>query len=304
MSSAPVFNLNDVIPTLYSPVSLDSQVSTLVTSATQVAKIDSATFLAFTGGGNLQDETNVLLPGAEQTLLRTGNRSVNVDGNLSIYLKGDASQNAFSLAVGTDRESLAQGVNLATQANQTGVKEEYWAPQITTNVDQVKVSYFLPTSAAQNSDNIRFTFDNEDLIQWGNRTLQRWSTETRVVVGAASGVTEGNEHETIHGNIVESNYAGYNVESVNGGIDVHMVVGLKALYQEGLTWTINGGSALLLHTYYGVLQVIGTAASLLKGAIVQSKVRSVTLQVKAAAMRIGSGRLNVLIGALSGNPRI
>jgi hypothetical protein len=306
MSSAPVFNFNAITSTTSTPDSSDSTVQSLMTANTKGA-INSTSFLQFTNttGNNLQQGSNVLPPGAQQVLTVVGNRSINIDGNQTIYIKGDASHNAFALAVGKDRQSLVQGVNYKTKANQTGLKEELWDTETTTNEDQVRVSYFLPSASTQNSENTRFTFENETLIQWGNRTLQRWSTDTREVVGTVSQITEGNELQTIHGNLHETNYAGVSVEAIDGGFDLHLVVGLKTLYQEGLNWVMNLlGAGLLLHLYVGVFQVIGTAASLLKGTIVQNKIRNVTAQVKVVAMRVGTGAMNILDGALSGIPRI
>ena len=305
MSSAPVFNFNAVTSTASAPDSSDCTVQSLMTANTK-GVINSPSFLQFTNttGNNLQQGTNVLQPGAQQVLVVVGNRSINIDGNQMIYIKGDASHDAFALAVGKDRESLVQGVNYKTKANQTGLKEELWDTETTTNAGQVKVSYFIPSSSTQNSEATRYAFENEVLIQWGNRTLQRWSTDIREVVGTASAVTEGSEFQTIHGNLQESTYAGVSVESVQGGTDIHLVVGAKTLYAEGLTWTISVGAVFLFHLYYGIFQVIGMAASVLEGAIVQTKIRSVTAQVKAVAMRVGAGAINILSGALSGIPRI
>ena len=315
---ASVFDQNVLTPTAVDSPDTESRVMLLKT-ANAVGEIASPAFLQYANvqGNHLLSPADVLQPGAEQILILSGDEAEYTFGNLSLFLRGNTDlsaagnqttaptqPDAYQLTVGQNRQTLIQGVDMATKANQTGFKQEYWDTETSTNMDQVKVSYFVVTSTVQNYEGMRFTFGLETLIQWGNRTLTRWSTESRTTVGHAVGTIVGNTTATNHGSLHENNYAGVSVEAVNGGTDFHFALGFKSLYQEGFMWTTNVGASMTLHGENFIVQGIGIGAGLMNSKTVQSQLDNAIASVKAHGVRIGSGVANILTGALTGTPRV
>jgi hypothetical protein len=305
MNSTSVFDRNVLTPTGAAPDTRDSHVVSLKTEHT-VGTIDSLQFLvAKSAAGGAQ----ALSPGAEQILVQADDQASYTYGNLSVFINGSPVQgspqpDAYELTVGGDRQTLIQGVDLSSGKNQTSFKQEYWDTQTTTNMDQVKESYFVSTSTSQNSPNNRFTFGDETLIQWGNRVQTRWSTDTTVTVGNANLVIQGQRKEVTHGSLQISNYAGVNFTAMNGGVEIGVAGGLASAYVEGFTWITSLGSNLTTHIYWGGMQAIGMGASILQSGRVQAALNKLTAGVKAAGVRIGSGVANILDGGLFGTPRV
>lgn len=311
MSGASVFDLNILTPTVPPSGVIDSKVQTVVTPNTKGA-IETESFLQFaiSADNNLQQQ-NTLLPGNEQHLVLSGPESVTTVGNLTTYVAGSVQPGvsqplALQFAVGKDWQYLIQGVNLSTKANQTGVKMVFWDQQMSTNADLVKVSYFLPTSTQDNNTGQEMTFGQKTLIQMGDRNLLRNSTETKITVGNTSMTVQGTETTTVHGKTNDSSYAGRSSTVTAGGTDVAIILGLKSIYIEAFYGVYNPlANTMIFHLYFGGLQLIGTAASLLNNGVAQTLLRARVAQLTTLIGRAGTGVINFFAcGNCLGTPRI
>lgn len=309
---ASVFDQDELTRTMATAPSNESRVMLLKTARTAGA-IATPSYLQYENvqANNLLVGANMLLPGTEQILVLSGDEAAYSFGNLNVFIQGSAppdttvtEPDAYMLTVGKDRQTMIQGLDMTTKANRTGFKQEFWDTETSTNVDQVKASYFVVTSTVQNDEIDRFTFGAETLIQWGDRTLDRWSTEARTTVGHTTGTIVGNTQATNHGSLHENNYAGVSLEAVNGGTDFHFSLGLKSMYQEGFSWTTNIGTSLTMHLENFIMQGIGTGAAVMDVEAVQTQLNSGIASVKAHGVRVGTGLLNLLTGVLGGTPRV
>lgn len=311
MGGVSVFDVNILTATSTSSESEDCQVQTLMTPNT-VGPIDGTNFLQYTNSGsnNHLGSQNQLEPGNEQILCLSGSRAININGDLQVYIAGApptgtaTEPDALNLAVGQDRITLAQG--LGNGGNQTGIKEEFWDAQTTTNMDQVKVSYFIPNSITNNDKATRYSFGDETTIQWGNRTLTRYSTETLLTVGNTSTTQYGNLSSNVDGTQSEMAYSGYNVESVAGGANIDMVAGLNALYQEGFIWNVNMlAMSMTVYVFNGILQLIGTLAALINTDATVAEVEKGAVFIRGIGVRIRDGATAIFNNLLQlGLPRI